>query len=140
MVHAITKIVKQLAKEQSGNLQLLFGVRLQKVLLGENGEVTGVTLANVTDGKAGPDYDLAGRNVILATGGYTADLGDNSLIKEYRPELMQFQTTNGPFATGDGHKVARAAGAETVDMDQVQVCLGRPFSTPKASNLELFLR
>jgi hypothetical protein len=123
MVYAITKLTKSLAKnEKSDSLRLLFGVRLQRILTGPNNEVVGVVLANVTaDGTIGEEYELKSRNVVLSTGGFAADLDADSLIKQYRPELMKFQTTNGPFATGDGHKVAIAAGAATIDMDQVQV-------------------
>ena len=61
------------------------------------------------------------RSVVIATGGYSADKGPGGLISEVRPELLSFGTTNGLFATGDGIKLARQAGAATVDMDMVQV-------------------
>lgn len=42
-------------------------------------------------------------NVVLATGGFASDLNDaSSLIKQFRPDLLKYRTTNGPFATGDG--------------------------------------
>eukprot|EP00038_Savillea_parva_P021364 m.34421 g.34421 ORF g.34421 m.34421 type:complete len:1215 (+) comp5137_c0_seq2:283-3927(+) len=124
MVHAITKIVKSIAKDggAKGSLRLVFGARLQELITGSKGEITGVRLANVsTSGDVGPTFTIEAPNVVLATGGYAADVGGDSLIKRHRPELVKFQTTNGPFATGDGHKVALAAGAGGVDLDQVQV-------------------
>mmetsp|Transcript_3690 Transcript_3690/g.11574 ORF Transcript_3690/g.11574 Transcript_3690/m.11574 type:complete len:1144 (-) Transcript_3690:85-3516(-) len=118
MVHAITRLTKQLAKEHPDLLQLRLGVKLQGITKGSNGAVAGVVLTNAS---GGDEYTVRARNVVLATGGFAADLDDDSLLNDFRPDLMKFQTTNGPFATGDGHKVAMAAGAATIDMDQVQV-------------------
>lgn len=56
--------------------------------------------------------------VILATGGFGAS---KDIIKKYRPDLVDYNTTNQPGATGDGIKLAEAAGAGLVDMDQIQV-------------------
>jgi flavocytochrome c len=59
--------------------------------------------------------------VILATGGFSSDHADSSLMREFAPQLFGFPTTNGLFATGDGVRMARAAGAMLVDMDKVQL-------------------
>eukprot|EP01096_Ripella_sp_DP13-Kostka_P008124 TRINITY_DN301_c0_g2_i3.p1 TRINITY_DN301_c0_g2~~TRINITY_DN301_c0_g2_i3.p1 ORF type:complete len:1349 (-),score=671.96 TRINITY_DN301_c0_g2_i3:116-4162(-) len=59
--------------------------------------------------------------VVIATGGYGADFSDNSLLKQYRPDLLQLPTTNGDHCTGDGIKMALAIGGGTVDLDFVQV-------------------
>jgi len=118
MIFAITKIMRKLAKE-SDSVKLGFGMRLDKLETDDQGTVTGVKLVNLTNSDTST---VLARNVILATGGFANDMqGNDSLIKKYRPDLMEFQTTNGPFATGDGHKIAIQAGAATVDMDQVQV-------------------
>ena len=59
--------------------------------------------------------------VILATGGHGNDRTSNSLLREFSPGLTNFPTTNGPFASGDGVKMARSIGAHLVDMDKVQL-------------------
>ncbi|RNE97760.1 NADH-dependent fumarate reductase-like protein, partial [Trypanosoma rangeli] len=59
--------------------------------------------------------------VILATGGFSNDKTPNSLLREFAPQLSGFPTTNGPWATGDGVKLARRLGATLVDMDKVQL-------------------
>jgi len=59
--------------------------------------------------------------VILATGGYCGQTGDNSLLARYRPDLSKLSTTNGNCASGDGIGIACIAGASVVDMDKVQV-------------------
>lgn len=59
--------------------------------------------------------------VILATGGYAADFGETSLLKKWRPDTFHLSSTNGTHATGDGHKMLMAIGANDIDMDKVQV-------------------
>jgi flavocytochrome c len=59
--------------------------------------------------------------VILATGGYAADFTEDSLLKKHRPDTYDLASTNGTHATGDGHKMLIAIGANDIDMDKVQV-------------------
>ncbi|KAI9346010.1 NADH-dependent fumarate reductase [Zopfochytrium polystomum] len=67
------------------------------------------------------EKDYAGESVVLATGGFSHDRTASSLLEKHRPDLAHFPTTNGPWATGDGVKMALDAGADVVDMDQVQL-------------------
>lgn len=46
-----------------------------------------------------------GDAVILASGGYAND--KNGLLKEYFPNISNLPTTNGPFALGEGIKLAK---------------------------------
>ncbi|KAI9669319.1 MAG: hypothetical protein M1831_000354 [Alyxoria varia] len=59
--------------------------------------------------------------VVLATGGYAADFGEDSLLKKWRPDTFDLSSTNGQHATGDGHKMLMSIGANDIDMDKVQV-------------------
>ncbi|EPX72653.1 fumerate reductase [Schizosaccharomyces octosporus yFS286] len=59
--------------------------------------------------------------VVLATGGYAADFSDESLLKLHHPEALKLSTTNGPYCTGDGHKMVMSIGGNTVDLDLVQI-------------------
>ena len=70
---------------------------------------------------AGGSASLLATDTVLATGGFANDRSDTSLLEKHRPDLLRFPTTNGPWATGDGMKMAMAIGAGTVDMDRVQV-------------------
>uniref|UniRef100_A0A146LPG1 Putative fumarate reductase n=2 Tax=Lygus hesperus TaxID=30085 RepID=A0A146LPG1_LYGHE len=67
------------------------------------------------------EMELPGDAVILATGGFSNDQSYNSLLREFTPKLFGTPTTNGPWATGDGVKIAREIGATLVDMDKVQL-------------------
>ena len=78
-----------------------------------DGKVTGVKVSSENG-----DYTITAKAVILATGGFGADL---KRVAELKPELDGFVTTNAPGATGDGIDMAVAVGAATVDMEQIQI-------------------
>ncbi|WP_304425522.1 flavocytochrome c [uncultured Adlercreutzia sp.] len=68
--------------------------------------------------EGGKAKTLNARAVILATGGLGAN---QEMVTKYRPDLAGYVTTNQPGATGDGYTMAEAAGAELVQMDQIQI-------------------
>ena len=57
----------------------------------------------------------------IATGGFGADFSADSLLNKHRPDLAHLPTTNGEHCTGDGLKMAMGIGADTVDLEWVQV-------------------
>merc|ERR1711937_881327 len=59
--------------------------------------------------------------VILTSGGFGADFGNDSLLAKYRPDLLHLPTTNGEHCTGDAIKMGEAVGANSVDLEWVQV-------------------
>merc|ERR1719395_96302 len=59
--------------------------------------------------------------VILTSGGFGADFGNDSLLAKYRPDLLHLPTTNGEHCTGDAIKMGEAIGAATIDLEWVQV-------------------
>ncbi|CAG9535721.1 unnamed protein product [Cercopithifilaria johnstoni] len=66
--------------------------------------------------------EISGKAVVLATGGFSCDyFNESSLLQEFAPEKANFPTTNGPWATGSGIKMARAMGAALVGMKNVQI-------------------
>eukprot|EP00434_Breviolum_minutum_P024189 symbB.v1.2.021355.t1/scaffold1839.1/size99268/11 len=83
----------------------------------------------VTEGNTcvGCVYEKGGQNfqefgpVILASGGFGADFTSNSLLAQYRPDLLHLPTTNGEHCTGDGIKMGEAIGAKCIDLEWVQV-------------------
>nr|AAX20164.1 mitochondrial NADH-dependent fumarate reductase [Trypanosoma brucei] len=79
--------------------------------------VTGVEFTQAGSGKT----TILADAVILATGGFSNDKTADSLLREHAPHLVNFPTTNGPWATGDGVKLAQRLGAQLVDMDKVQL-------------------
>lgn len=59
--------------------------------------------------------------VIMATGGYAADFTKNSLLRKYRPDIIDLPSTNGSHSTGDGQKIMMKHAGIGIDMDKVQV-------------------
>jgi len=49
--------------------------------------------------------------VILTSGGFGADFGNDSLLAKYRPDLLHLPTTNGEHCTGDAIKMGNAIKA-----------------------------
>ena len=74
----------------------------------KNGKVIGVKAISSSSSSTDDGDNIYSDNVIIATGGFANDRTNTSLEK-YRPDLVQFATTNGKFATGDGHKMAMRA-------------------------------
>ena len=82
-------------------------------LVMEDGKAVGVKVKNENG-----EYTIRAKAVILASGGFGADL---DRVAELKPELAGFVTTNAPTITGDGIDMATAVGAATVDMNQIQI-------------------
>ena len=109
------------------------GVTLVKILKAEC-EKAGVDLRTETkvteilmdQGKAigvkanGPEGELIihADQVVIATGGYAAN---QQLVKEYAPEWAGTPFTTAAGSTGDGHQLAKAAGANLTNMDVVRM-------------------
>ncbi|CCW71935.1 unnamed protein product [Phytomonas sp. Hart1] len=83
--------------------------------------IRGVEYHRTTPNAGEEKFQVATNAVVLATGGFANDHTTTSLLHEYAPNLLNFPTTNGVWATGDGVKAARELGAELVDMDKVQL-------------------
>jgi succinate dehydrogenase/fumarate reductase flavoprotein subunit len=83
----------------------------------------------IQNGKAvvGCEYHKAGNvikefgPVIFCSGGFGADFGSDSLLAQYRPDLLHLPTTNGEHCTGDAIKMGESIGAKTIDLEWVQV-------------------
>lgn len=67
-------------------------------------------------------FTLLSKNIVLATGGFSADFSSSSLLQRYRPDLVHLPLTNGQQTTGDGQKLAeKQLNARLIDMDAIQV-------------------
>lgn len=106
--------LEELAETEPERVQIIKKARVTG-LNKEGNKVTGVTY------ESGGESSTVEGPVILATGGYAADFGENSLLKQHRPDTFGLATTNGVHATGDGQKMVMAIGGNGIDMDKVQV-------------------
>lgn len=113
-------IISALSKKlhEAQNVEIMTQCQLVK-LIKENSKVVGIEVKSSANGKT----SVLGKNIVLATGGFSADFtGSSSLIKRYRPDLLSLPLTNGQQTTGDGQKIAeRDLGARLIHMDQIQV-------------------
>lgn len=105
-------VEKLLAKIGEDEISLLYNTEATELIV-EDGAVTGVKATG-----DGIRYTITAKAVVLATGGFGANL---EMCAAYNPDLAGFVTTNSPCATGDGIKMAEAVGAATVDMEQIQI-------------------
>eukprot|EP00397_Hematodinium_sp_SG-2012_P020477 GEMP01021099.1.p2 GENE.GEMP01021099.1~~GEMP01021099.1.p2 ORF type:complete len:520 (+),score=136.57 GEMP01021099.1:24-1562(+) len=100
--------------EQSDRAKLLNKARVTKLL------TNGKAVIGCEYEKAGVAYKEFGP-VILASGGFGADFGSDSLLAKYRPDLLHLPTTNGEHCTGDGIKMGIAVKSKIIDLEWVQV-------------------
>ncbi|KAL3937146.1 MAG: hypothetical protein SGBAC_007684 [Bacillariaceae sp.] len=105
------------AYEKQGKIKIMVDTRVKQLMV-EGDTVVGVSCESTLDGTA---EDIRGDNVILATGGFASDRSKGSYLDQYRSELMSFPATAGGFSTGDGITLATDLGADTRDMDKIQI-------------------
>ena len=113
-VGAYTVPLLEAACQSRDNLALLTDVTAEKLLTNEAGAVIGVE----AKGKNGNKVTVNAKAVILATGGFGANL---DMVVQYKPELAGFMTTNAAGIQGQGILMATEIGAATVDMEQIQI-------------------
>ena len=102
----------QQACEKAG-VQILLSTTAEEILT-DGGKAVGIKAIGAT----GETVTVNAKAVILASGGFGANL---DMVVEYKPELKGFMTTNAPGILGQGIAMAQAIGADTVDMDQIQI-------------------
>ena len=100
------------AKLAELGVQVMLNTKATELIM-EDGKIAGVKAEG-----ADANYTIRAKAVILATGGFGANL---DMIAGFRPDLQGTVTTNAPGATGDGIVMAQAVGADLVDIEQIQL-------------------
>jgi len=113
ITYALIQMLEKVA-EKTDRARIVTKARAHKLLTNSGGCVG---LVFEKGGKDAKEYGP----VILASGGFGADFTQNSLLAQYRPDLMHLPTTNGEHCTGDGIKMGELIGAKSVDLEWVQV-------------------
>merc|ERR1712066_600549 len=113
ITYALIQMLEKVA-ERTDRARIITKARAHKLLMNGN------TCIGLIYEKGGKDTKEFGP-VILASGGFGADFTANSLLAQYRPDLMHLPTTNGEHCTGDGIKMGEAIGAKSIDLEWVQV-------------------
>ena len=107
--YLVDKLSAQVEKE---GIQVLLETKATEILM-DNGQAVGIR----AEGK-NTDYTINAKAVVLATGGFGANY---DMMTQYNPALANAVTTNHAGATGDGITMGEAVGADTVDMEQIQL-------------------
>ena len=101
-------------KTQAENLgiDVRVGTKATEILM-DNGQAVGVMAED-----AEHVYTIHAKAVVITAGGFGANF---DLMASYDESLRNAVTTNHSGATGDGILMAQAVGADTVDMEQIQL-------------------
>ena len=99
---------------EKAGVKMMLDTTATEILTDANGAAVGVKAT----GASGETVTVNAKSVVLASGGFGANL---DMVVKYKPELKGFMTTNAPGIQGQGIEMAEAIGAATVDMDQIQI-------------------
>lgn len=99
---------------EKAGVEIMLNTTATEILTDANGAAVGIKATGAT----GETVTINAKAVVLASGGFGANL---DMVVEYKPELEGFMTTNAAGIQGQGIAMATAIGAETVDMEQIQI-------------------
>ena len=96
------------------NITILTETTANTIVMNDAGVAAGI----IAEGKDGNTVTVNAKAVILASGGFGANL---PMVAQYNPALEGFMTTNAAGIQGQGIEMAVAVGAGTIAMDQIQI-------------------
>lgn len=117
-----TMLKKMLQKIDELAIRILYSTSFQSIITDNQGRVIGCAVLTDYDYKTDTGTLTnfrAQRGIILASGGYGADVGFRSIQDPRLDEKIQ--TTNKPFATAEVLKSALSIGAASVQLSQIQL-------------------
>ena len=108
----LMKVLK--AATANENIEIRTSNKVTDLLSAVDGSVTGVKVQNAN----GSTYSLKAKAVIIATGGFGANL---EMVTSLQPSLKGFATLNHPGATGDAFGWMKVVGGATIQMANIQI-------------------
>jgi len=118
--------------EHKDAVQIYLNTEVTEIIK-ENGRVVGVNAKNAD----GIITAYAAKGVIDAAGGFGANKEMRNKYNKIWPDLTNIGTTNHPGATGDGMVMADKAGANLIDMKEIQLLpMGDPVTGSLSGNIE----
>ena len=108
----LMKILKSATSNK--NIEIRTSNKVTGLLSAVDGSVTGVKVENAN----GSTYKLTAKAVIIATGGFGANL---EMVTSLQPSLKGFATLNHPGATGDAFVWVTAIGGASIQMANIQI-------------------
>jgi len=113
--------------KHSSDIEIMLSTKATELIV-ENGRVVGAEAEN-------PENIViakANNGVIIATGGFGANINARNHYNKMWPDLTNLKTTNRPGATGDGMWMAENIGANLIGMEQIQLL---PTGEPNTGSL-----
>jgi urocanate reductase len=114
-------------EKNKADMEVLVNTKATEIIM-ENGKAVGVK----AEGPNGAIIAKASKGVIVATGGFGANVEMRDKYNTIWPTLTNIKTTNHPGATGDGYTMAEKVGANLVGMKDIQLL---PMGDPKTGSL-----
>ena len=119
--------------EHKDDITVLTEVEAKELLVNADGAVTGF----LAEGKNGKITVNAKNGVIVATGGFGANVEMRDQYNTIWPKLTNIKTTNHRGATGDGIIMAEKVNASIVQMENIQLLpMGDPVTGSLSGNIE----
>lgn len=114
------------------DIEIMVDTKATEIIM-ENGKAVGVK----AEGKNGDVILKANKGVVVAAGGFGANIEMREKYNSVWPSLKNVKTTNHVGATGDGMVMAEAIGANLVGMDKIQLLpMGDPETGSLSGNIE----
>lgn len=117
ITYRLLETLEKLSEDEPDRVAILKHCQVIDLIKEGEDRVVGVKYKNLQDKSKSEVYGP----VIMSTGGYAADFTKNSLLRKYRPDIIDLPSTNGVHATGDGQKIIMKNHGVGIDMDKVQV-------------------
>lgn len=114
-------------EKNKADMEVLVNTKATEIIM-ENGKAVGVK----AEGPNGTIIAKASKGVIVATGGFGANVEMRDKYNTIWPTLTNIKTTNHPGATGDGYTMAEKVGANLIGMKDIQLL---PMGDPKTGSL-----
>ena len=119
-------------EENNSEMEVLVNTEATELIMEDN-KVVGVK-AKSSDGEL---ILKANKGVIIASGGFGANVEMRDEYNKNWAPLTNIKTTNHPGATGDGLSMAKVVGANLIDMEQIQLLpMGDPNTGSLSGNIE----
>lgn len=96
------------------NITLMLSTTAEEIVKDEKGAAVGI----IARGASGNTVAVNAKAVVITSGGFGANL---DMVVQHKPELKGFMSTNAGGAQGQGIIMAQKAGAEVVDLEQIQI-------------------
>lgn len=119
-------------EKNKADIEVMINTKATELIV-EGGRVVGVK----AEGADGPVVAKANKGVIMATGGFGANVEMRNTYNKIWPDLTKIKTTNHVGATGDGMVMAEKIGANLIGMEHIQLLpMGDPQTGSLSGNIE----